>query len=369
MPGVGDPETIISWNVNGLPPQLKNAWSEFRSFLEKERPDVLCLQEVRMAAAGPRGCKRGDGQRRRRGEPKCDTPQERSDWQLVQSTFLAAVGSDYSVYWSLADWKYSGTAMLVRKPLKPSRVSYTLPAFAQEGASSLHQDPANKTWHPEGRIICASFQSFDLLATYAPNNGNDEAAFARRAAWDSALSAEVKGRQRPLVWVGDINCAPEPADVSHPEWFLQQCYQGEVEDMCGQPGFTPGERKRYLSILDAGRLVDSYRRLHPASEPPPAGGPYYTWRGHPPVHQPVAKYHGKGMRIDHCLISEELLPRLKESSILGHSEGRIGFMGSDHCPIRARLVNAEDKTGCTSVAPPSDSGNGSDRGDVVTVES
>jgi len=123
----------------------------------------------------------------------------------------------------------------------------------------------------------------------------------------------------------------------------QQCHQGDPPEMRGQPGFTLGERKRFSHLLGTARLVDSYRRLHPATESPPAEGPHYTWRGSPPVNMPVARYHGKGMRIDYGLIAEELLPRLSESSILGHGAERRGFLGSDHCPIRLVL---KDVSGC-----------------------
>jgi len=336
--GRGDPVTVLSWNVNSLPLQLRNNWAHIRDFVERERADVICLQEVRMPAAGPRGCKRGDGQRRRRHEAKRDTPQEREDWSLVERTLLATFGRDYAVYWALADWKYAGTAMLVRRPLRPSCVTYQLPALAAAG--SVHSDPADAAVHPDGRVILAAFETFDLLATYAPNNGNDAAAFARRAAWDQALLTELTARRRPLVWTGDVNCAAAPADVSHPEWFLQQCFQGEPEEMRGQPGFTPGERKRFEEILRSARLIDAHRKLHPADSPPPAAGPHYTWRGHPPVHQAMAKYHGKGMRIDYALVAEELLPRLATCDILGHGADRVGFMGSDHSPIRLTLSAA-----------------------------
>lgn len=104
-----------------------------------------------MPAAGPSGCKRGDGQRRRRGEAKRDTKQEQDDWQLVERTLLATFGRDYEIHWSLADWKYSGTAMLIRRPLKPSRVSFTLPALAAADGHAAHRDKADSQWHPEGR--------------------------------------------------------------------------------------------------------------------------------------------------------------------------------------------------------------------------
>jgi len=338
VPG-GDPHRIISWNVNGLAVQLKNEWSVVRAFLEREQPDVFCLQEVRLAAAGPLGCKRGDGKRRRRGEAKQETKQEREEWQLIERTLLAAMQADYTVHWSLADWKYAGTAMFIRRPLRPSHVSYTLPSLA--GChDTAHQDPANPQWHPEGRIILAAFETFDLLATYAPNNGTDHSSFARRAAWDRALHTELSARSRPLVWIGDVNCTAEEVDVSHPEWFLRQGFQEQPEDMRGQPGFTLGERRRFRELLDASRLIDAYRWLHPASASPPSEGPHYTWRGHPPINQPVAKYHGKGMRIDCSLVAQELIPRVEEAGILGHGSDRLGFMGSDHSPIRLVLRNA-----------------------------
>eukprot|EP00928_Gymnodinium_smaydae_P042253 TRINITY_DN28473_c0_g1_i1.p1 TRINITY_DN28473_c0_g1~~TRINITY_DN28473_c0_g1_i1.p1 ORF type:complete len:438 (-),score=82.16 TRINITY_DN28473_c0_g1_i1:47-1360(-) len=352
----GDPQTFITWNVNGLSTQLRDEWSSIRSFLERERPDVVCLQEVRLPAAGPIGCKKGDGQRRRRNVVKCETKQEREEWQRVERTLLGAFRAEYEFYWSLADWKYSGTAMLVKKPLKPSRVAYTLQSLA-EGNHRAHQDPADASWHPEGRIIFASFQSFDVLATYAPNNGSDDASFARRAAWDAALLREHQERKRPIVWLGDLNCAVDEVDVSHPDFFAKQHQQASCDANRGQPGFTPAERERFRKILSGGRLVDTYRHLNPVASSPPAGGAHYTWRGSPPVNMPVAKYHGKGMRIDYALVAEELLPRVVDSTILGEGADRRGFMGSDHAPVRLALRLADDAGGCaTEASTPSTTG-------------
>ncbi|CAK9110951.1 DNA-(apurinic or apyrimidinic site) endonuclease (APEX1-like protein) (Apurinic-apyrimidinic endonuclease), partial [Durusdinium trenchii] len=200
-----DPEKVISWNVNGLVVRLRNDWSQMKTFLESEQPDVLCLQEVRLPAAGPKGCKRGDGQKRRRSEVKGDSAQEKADWDVVQKTLIATFGAQYAFHWSLADWKYSGTLVMIRRSLRCSKIDFTFKSF-----QGVHCDPADPSCHPEGRVIYVRFKSLDMLATYAPNNGNDSDAFARRKAWDVAMKQEVSARGgRPWVWIGDLNVAAD----------------------------------------------------------------------------------------------------------------------------------------------------------------
>lgn len=53
-----------------------------------------------------------------------------------------------------------------------------------------------------------------------------------------------------------------------------------------------------------------------------------TWRG-----AETGMLGGRGMRIDHCIVSEALLPFIQSVSVLGQAERREGFMGSDHCPL------------------------------------
>ena len=64
-----------------------------------------------------------------------------------------------------------------------------------------------------------------------------------------------------------------------------------------------------------------------------AEGPAYSWRGHPPVGHVPARFYGKGMRIDHFLVSTTLFERVRRCDILGYGRDRTGFMGSDHCPV------------------------------------
>merc|ERR1712008_426531 len=108
-----------------------------------------------------------------------------------------------------------------------------------------------------------------------------------------------------------------------------------------------GERELFRQILSKAKLVDTYRFLHPTESPPPAESPSYTWRGHPPVHGSFARYHGRGMRIDHALVSETLMSRVEASEILGHGSERVGFLGSDHAPIKL-VVSKDDKEASVS---------------------
>ena len=78
---------LYSWNVNGLRACMEKG---FREFLEREQPDVLCLQETKM--------------------------------QPHQADFDFP---GYDVYWNSAVKKgYSGTAVLTKE--KPLAVSYDL---------------------------------------------------------------------------------------------------------------------------------------------------------------------------------------------------------------------------------------------------
>jgi exonuclease III len=44
------------------------------------------------------------------------------------------------------------------------------------------------------------------------------------------------------------------------------------------------------------------------------------------------------MRIDHLLVSEELMVRVADAQILGRGPEAKGFLGSDHCPMLLTLL-------------------------------
>ncbi|MBA0744139.1 hypothetical protein Gogos_006776, partial [Gossypium gossypioides] len=290
-----EPLKFLTWNANSLLLRVKSNWPEFSNFVSNLDPDVIAIQEVRMPAAGSKGAPK------KPGELKDDTSSSREEKQILMRALSSPPFGNYHVFWSLADTKYAGTALLVKKCLRPLKVSFSL-----DGTVSKHE--------PDGRVILAEFETLRILNTYAPNNGwkDEENSFQRRRKWDKRLlEFVVQSSDKPLIWCGDLNVSHEDIDVSHPEFFSAAKMNGYVppnKEDCGQPGFTLAERKRFGAILKEGRLVDAYRYLHKEKDMECG----FSWSGHP-----IGKYRGKRMRIDYFIVSEKLKERVAECEMHG----------------------------------------------------
>uniref|UniRef100_A0A2P2JHX6 DNA-(apurinic or apyrimidinic site) endonuclease n=1 Tax=Rhizophora mucronata TaxID=61149 RepID=A0A2P2JHX6_RHIMU len=310
-----EPLRFITWNANSLLLRVKSNWPEFSKFVSGLDPDVIAIQEVRVPAAGSKGAAKNPR------ELKDDTSASREEKQILMRALSSPPFGDYHVWWSLADSKYAGTALLVKKCFQPIKVTFSL-----DGAVPKHE--------PDGRVILAEFETFRLLNTYAPNNGwkEEENSFQRRRRWDKRmLEFVLQLSDKPLIWCGDLNVSHEEIDVSHPEFFSAAKLNGYVppnKEDCGQPGFTLGERKRFGGILKEGRLVDGYRYLHKEKDMECG----FSWSGHP-----IGKYRGKRMRIDYFIVSEKLKDRIKSCEMHGQGIEMQGFYGSDHCPVSLEL--------------------------------
>ncbi|CAA6668259.1 unnamed protein product [Spirodela intermedia] len=280
------PLKFLTWNANSLLLRVKNDWPEFSKFVQELDPDAICIQEVRMPAAGSKGAAKNPS------ELKDDTSLASEEKQVLMRALSSAPFKSYRVWWSLSDSKYGGTALIVKRQFQPKRVSFSL-------------DP-----------------------TY------DENSFKRRRKWDKRmLEFILQSSDKPLIWCGDLNVSHQVTDVSHPDFFIGAKLNGYVppntED-CGQPGFTLAERQRFTKILSLGKLVDAYRYLH--EEQDMDGG--FSWSGNP-----VGKYRGKRMRIDYFIVSEQLRDRIVACQI--HGRG-IELEGSDHCPVSLELLPKKD---------------------------
>ena len=88
-------------------------------------------------------------------------------------------------------------------------------------------------------------------------------------------------------------------------------------------GATPEERKSFKQTLSQG-LVDSFRQLYPEVKK-------FSWYS---ARSKTARAKNEGWRIDMAIISQALVPRLKDSIIYD------GIPGSDHHPIELILHNS-----------------------------
>jgi len=264
---------LHSWNVNGIRAVVKKG--TFQSFVKREQPDVLCLQETKAE----------------KGQAEIDLP-------------------DYEEYWNSSTRKkgYSGTAIFVKKNINVHEVIFGLPeALCKKYKINDHYGDANA----EGRVIVAELDDFFVANVYTPNSKPDLSRLAfRHKDWDPAFLDYMKEleRKKPVLFCGDLNVAHTPDDLAN------------AKANEGEHGFTVEEREGIDNILEAG-FTDSFRHFTPK------GGGHYTywapWRG--------LRERNIGWRIDYWFVSKKLLPRLKGAKILAD------IMGSDHCPVTIEL--------------------------------
>jgi exodeoxyribonuclease-3 len=192
---------IISWNVNGIRAVEKRGFTEW---LERESPDVLCLNETK---AEP-------GQL----SPKLVNPQ-----------------GYHSVWASAKKRGYSGVAIYSKT--EPQDVRFMNKAEFDD----------------EGRTLVADFKDFTLIAAYFPNSQDAGARLGYKLAFCDAMlrlcnSLVKKGRH--ILLCGDYNIAHTPIDLARPK-------ANE-----GNAGYLPEERAWMDKFTKAG-YVDTFRHFHP----------------------------------------------------------------------------------------------------------
>jgi exodeoxyribonuclease-3 len=251
---------IISWNVNGIRAVVKKGF--FQPFIEKYKPDILCLQETKAE----------------QHQAVLDLP-------------------DYEEYWNSATKKgYSGTAIFT-KPL-PEAVFNGIP----EKIAKKYGLTADKYGDPttEGRVIAAEYPDFYIVTVYTPNAKDDLSRIPlRHKHWDPAFLAYCKDleKKKPVIFCGDLNVAHTPDDLARPK---------ENE---GMKGFTQEERDGFQAFIDAG-FVDTFRLFT-------KGNGHYTWWSH----FANARDRNIGWRIDYILVSSALKDSVASAKILPEVQG------------------------------------------------
>jgi exodeoxyribonuclease-3 len=189
---------VATWNVNGI----RARHAQVLELIEKERPDVLCLQELKARADQVPGA-------------LCEL-------------------SGYWCYWHGVS-AYSGVGLHLRRD-RFDKPSFSHPSFDHET-----------------RIVEATAGDLVFASIYVPNGGKDFAAKMRFLAALEAHAAEARANGRHVVLCGDLNVAREERDV-HPK-----------ERKSNAIGTRPDERDLLGRVIGHG-LTDVGRSLDPDND-------------------------------------------------------------------------------------------------------
>ncbi len=200
---------IATWNVNSVRARKER----LVRWLERHRPDVLCLQELKAQTT--------------------DFPREE----------IQALGYDAAAF---GQKTYNGVAIIARHELQSVRRGF------DDGAPEDEQ----------ARLIAATVGGLRVVCAYVPNGaevGTDKYEYKLR--WLSRLSAYLQRHHVPaesLLLCGDFNVAPTDKDVAQPD-----VWRGSV--LC-----VDAVRDALQTVVDWG-LVNLFRQHHDT------GGHYSWW--------------------------------------------------------------------------------------------
>ena len=252
---------IATYNVNSIRQRLPIvlAW------IVEHKPDVMCLQETKVQ------------------DP--DFPSEAFRQAGYHSTYRGMKA-------------YNGVATLTR--VLPERVVY-----------GLHEGVDNEDF----RMIQTVVKGIPIVNCYVPQGYSIASEkYAFKLAWFQRLrayfEASLKPRE-PAIWIGDLNVAPEPIDVYHPD--------RRVND----PDFHIDARMAYKETVAWG-FIDVFRKLHPDAVQ------YTYWDFFRNAFE-----RNFGWRIDHILATAPLAERCRTAQI--DTAARAVKGASDHTVVWAEF--------------------------------
>ena len=201
---------LLCWNVNGIRALVKKGFLEW---LQKESPDILCLQETK---ASPENLAK----------------------DLLEPP-------NYHTYWNYPERKgYSGVATLTKE--KPVKIQNGL------GIPTLDT---------EGRVIISEYQEFTLCNVYFPNGKQSAERLKYKMDFYEAFFKYLEPRRLKgdkIIFCGDVNTAHEEIDIARPK------------ENAKISGFLPVERA-WMDKLASHGYIDTFRHFH--KEP----GQYTWW--------------------------------------------------------------------------------------------
>jgi exodeoxyribonuclease-3 len=265
---------LATWNVNSVKARLPR----LLDWLAETKPDIVCLQEIKCAAA------------------------------LFPSAEVRELGYQTAAH---GDGRWNGVALLSAVGLDDVSLGFPgEPGYQGEpGEPALIDEPGLR--RPEARAVGATCGGIRVWSLYAPNGRTpDSAHYAYKLDWyaalRTALAAELSEAPQ-LAACGDFNVAPTDDDVWDPAVFV------------GSTHVTAPERQA-LADLRALGLQDVV--------PTPMKGPhpftYWDYR--------AGSFHtDKGMRIDLVYATEAVAGRVRAAYV--DREARKGKGPSDHAPV------------------------------------
>jgi exodeoxyribonuclease-3 len=201
---------IITWNINGIRAIHKKGFFEY---IEREQPDVLCVQETK------------------------------ADMEQITPDLRSPAG--YEAFYHSCSVKkgYSGVATFTK--IKPEAT------FKHIGI---------ERFDGEGRIMATDFGEFILINVYFPNGGMSQERLKYKLDFYDAFFAfceELRRKGRKLVICGDYNTAHYAIDLARPK------------ENTMTSGFMMSERVKLDWLLEK-KYVDTFRMFNQE-------GGNYTW--------------------------------------------------------------------------------------------
>jgi exodeoxyribonuclease-3 len=183
---------LATWNVNSI----KQRMPRFLPWLDERSPDVVCLQETKLADDA---------------------------FAELLGDALAERGYEVAAHGERA---WNGVAILSRAGL-------------EDVVAGLDGAPGFP--HPEARAVAATCGGIRVVSVYVPNGrtpGSDH--YEYKLAWLASLRDAVAAGPDATVVCGDMNIAPTDADVFDPDAYV------------GQTHVTPPERAALAELTKLG---------------------------------------------------------------------------------------------------------------------
>jgi exodeoxyribonuclease-3 len=195
---------LATWNVNSAKIRLPR----LLPWLDERQPDVVCLQETKLA----------------------------------DKAFIALLG---------AELERRGYALALHGEAQWNGVAILSRVGLDDPVAGIANGPGFP--HQEARAIAATCAGIRVHSVYAPNGRvPDSDHYAYKLAWFVALRERVGGGPQAAVVCGDMNIAPTDVDVFDPDAYI------------GQTHVTPPERAA-LAELQAVGLRDVVRDHWPTA--------------------------------------------------------------------------------------------------------